>query len=263
MVQIQNYLENVVIANFIPLVEQKFFSSIINKQYEIVICTNYTAKAFGFNCWQEIREMGISSKKFNDPDLAKLIFKDSYNDQSKEMIHDHLYRYFLLQKYVLTEGKIISYIDMLPYDNQLKSYMVTATPIIYENSIVGLQTFSTEISLFYFQKNLDLFSDSDYSNHKYFAIKDLSNREYEVLFLLSNGLNQERIAQILGVTRNTIATIIRNLCTKFQISGSNSKLLADAAYNNGFFKQMPASLWKPCIIVSNDELSDYINFQNR
>lgn len=244
-----------------PLVEQKFFSSLIDDDYNMVICTNYTAKAFGFNNWQDVRDVGISTKKYNDPELAKLIFKDSYNDYSKEAIHKHIYRYFLLQEYVLSKGKIISYIDMLPYGNQLKSYMVTATPIIYQNSIIGLQTFSTEISLFYLHKNLDLFREVVDFDGKYFAVRSLSNREHEVLFLLSNGLNQERIAQILGITRNTAASIVRNLCVKFQISGSNSRLLADAAYKNGFYKKMPASLWKPCIIVSDDDLSEYINQQ--
>ena len=38
------------------------------------------------------------------------------------------------------------------------------------------------------------------------------------------------------------------------LTGTNTKMLMDAAINAGFYLDMPKSLWKPCIIILNEDL---------
>lgn len=89
--------------------------------------------------------------------------------------------------------------------------------------------------------------------------EQLSEREQEILFLLASGMTQQQIAQVLNKGRGTIGVIIKNqLSTKFGIIGSNTKLLAQIAYEYGFHKKMPKSLWRPSVLIMGDELFDYV-----
>ena len=73
------------------------------------------------------------------------------------------------------------------------------------------------------------------------------------MLLLANGLSQDLIAQTLKVSRSTIANIIANqLCAKFGIPGSNTKLLAQKALKYEFHQTVPASLYRPYVILLDD-----------
>ena len=56
-----------------------------------------------------------------------------------------------------------------------------------------------------------------------FALADLTPREHQVLTLLTEGATSERIAERLGITRNTVRTHIQNIRTKL---GVNTRLEA-------------------------------------
>lgn len=86
-----------------------------------------------------------------------------------------------------------------------------------------------------------------------------TQREQEILFLLTYGVTQDQIAQILNVTRGTIANIIsKQLCVKFGIQGSNTKILTQAAVNAGIHQKMPRSLIRPCIMILNTEFDESV-----
>lgn len=257
----QEYIDKIIVTNFKPLVTQNFYSSIINTNYEIIICTNLSARAFGFDNWEEMVKFKLTLTMYNAPKVARAIFQNAYTPENAKQIHEYVHRLFLLQEYVFTSGKIVSYIDMLPYNNQLRTYLVTFTPLYYQGKeIVALQTFSSEINLFRIHDHLIL-DDRNFTKQASTALqnnKKLTKREEEVMFLISNNINQEQCAQILGITRNTIATIIRNLCAKFDIAGASTKALYHVAIEHGFFQTIPDSLWKPCIIVTDQAAVDYI-----
>ncbi len=259
--KIKEYLDEVIIKNFNLLVDKNFYSSIINKDNEIVCCTNLSAKAFGFNNSDELAKFKLSLKAYEDKEIAKHIFKGAYNQISANEIHQYIYKIYLLQEYVFRTGMVVSYIDMLPYNNKFKTYMVTLIPLYYAGQeIVALQTFSNETRIFHFQDYL-AYNDksSNKINEMYIAENEFSERELEVLFLLSHGLAQEQCAQIQGISRSTVATIIKNLCAKFGVAGSNSKVLQQIAFQSGHHKSIPSSLWKPCVIITESEAVNYIN----
>ena len=88
-------------------------------------------------------------------------------------------------------------------------------------------------------------------------LQDAINSGKEILFLITNGATQEQISQILNISRSTVSMIIGNqICPKFNIPGANTKILLKEAINAGFYRHMPPSLWKPCIIVLNEDLLD-------
>jgi DNA-binding CsgD family transcriptional regulator len=139
--------------------------------------------------------------------------------------------------------------------------MVTLIPLYCEGQeIVALQTFSNETRIFHFQDYLA------YNNKSVNKVDEMninenefSERELEVLFLLSHGLTQEQCAQIQGISRSTVATMIKNLCAKFGVAGSNSKVLQQIAFQSGHHKIIPSSLWKPCVIITESEAVNYVN----
>lgn len=259
--KIKEYLDEVIIKNFNLLVDKNFYSSIINKDNEIVCCTNLSAKAFGFSNSNELVEFKLSIKEYSNQEIAKCIFKGAYNRISADNIHRYVHKIYLLQKYVFSTGAVVSYIDMLPYNNKFKTYIVTLIPLYCAGKeIVALQTFSNETRIFHFQ---DYLAYSKKSINKVDEIhineNEFSERELEVLFLLSHGLTQEQCAQIQGISRSTVATMIKNLCAKFGVAGSNSKVLQQMAFQSGHHKIIPRSLWKPCVIITEPEAVSYIN----
>ncbi len=79
------------------------------------------------------------------------------------------------------------------------------------------------------------------------------------MFLLANGLVQEQIAQILKIHRSTVASIISNqLCIKFGVCGTNTKILSQIAIDYGYHLHLPESLCSPAIIILDDNASALI-----
>lgn len=259
--EIKEYLKEVIIKNFNVLIDKNFYSSIINKDNEIVCCTNLSAKAFGFNNSDELAKFKLSLKAYEDKEIAKHIFKGAYNQMSASEIHQYVHKIYLLQEYVFSTEMVVSYIDMLPYNNKFKTYIVTLIPLYYEGQeIIALQTFSNETRVFHFQDYLAYNSKSiDSMDEMCIDEKEFSERELEIMFLLSHGLTQEQCAQIQGISRSTVATMIKNLCIKFKVAGSNSRALQQIAFQNGHHRIIPKSLWKPCVIIADSKAASYIN----
>jgi DNA-binding CsgD family transcriptional regulator len=185
----------------------------------------------------------------------------AYNQMSASEIHQYVHKIYLLQEYVFSTEMVVSYIDMLPYNNKFKTYIVTLIPLYYEGQeIIALQTFSNETRVFHFQDYLAYNSKSiDSMDEMCIDEKEFSERELEIMFLLSHGLTQEQCAQIQGISRSTVATMIKNLCIKFKVAGSNSRALQQIAFQNGHHRIIPKSLWKPCVIIADSKAASYIN----
>lgn len=254
----QQYLDEVVIPNFMPMLNEKIYSLIIGDDYKMKICTNYSAHALGFDNWIEL--IGKSYQDYQDIDFAQQIFQEAYNENYSIAIHHHAEKIFQIQQYVMSQGKAVNFIDLLPYNNIFKSFLVTYIPIYHPNrEIIALQSFATETRFFGFQDHLDIFENNERLSTSQTHTQKLSQREHEVLFLLANGVTQEQSAQILGVSRSTISTLIMNLCCKFDISGSNTKLLSKIAIQDGYYQNIPKTLWKPCVIVLEPELVSFLS----
>ena len=236
---------------FKPLIDREICALLIDREFQIVIATNQSKKILGIQDWQQFKQ--VSSEKFCTEEYMNLLFKDQYKRENHEEFVFYCEKIRYLQQLVFSHGKVIQFIDMLPYDGKFVIHLTNYAPIIDgSGEVIAINSTSVESYVLRYQGHLR--KPNIKVEDKEFK-KQFSSRELEILFLLTNGATQEQIAQILNLARTTIATILANqICPKFSITGTNTKMLMDAAINAGFYLDMPKSLWKPCIIILNEDL---------
>lgn len=247
----QQYLEDVIIPQFATLIEQQIYSVIFDFNFKIQVCTNASARSVGMPTWHEM--VGLSFGNHKDVELGLKIFAAQYTEEFVEYIHQYTRKIYEVQKRVFIDKNIISFIDLLPYKGHFQSYLVTYVPIFHPTGeVVGIQSYATRSRFFSHHEYLNnLIQDSPKVDS--FNLEKLTPRESEIMFLLANGLSQDLIAQTLKVSRSTVANIIANqLCVKFGITGSNTKLLAQKALEYEFHQTVPSTLYRPYIIVLDD-----------
>ncbi len=239
---------------FCPLIDKEIYSLIINRDFEIEVATNHLMKTLGFK--DRVHFNQISLKDYNNPDVLNIVFGDKYHPDVHPIFEFYAKKIHFLQQLVFQQAKVIKFVDMLPYNGQSIIYITTYMPIIHKSGeVIAIHSSSIDSYILRFQGHLR--KPNIKSSDKEFK-KLFSSREIEILFLLANGATQDQIAQILNIARTTVSSIIANqICPKFNIAGANTKILVDAAINAGFYLDMPESLWKPCIIVLNEELLEY------
>ncbi|MBR2386190.1 response regulator transcription factor [bacterium] len=79
-----------------------------------------------------------------------------------------------------------------------------------------------------FEKNPNMHSDDDEEN----LLKELTNREEEVLELLTNGITYKGVAQQLFISETTVKTHVNNIFQKLQVNDRTQAVLY--AINKGF-----------------------------
>ena len=82
-----------------------------------------------------------------------------------------------------------------------------------------------------FEKNPNMHSDDDEEN----LLKELTNREEEVLELLTNGITYKGVAQQLFISETTVKTHVNNIFQKLQVNDRTQAVLY--AINNGFLSK--------------------------
>ncbi len=250
--EIEKYLWQSIIPNFWPLLERDIYSVIFNRHHEFVICTNLSAASVGFDCWQDAR--GLSIKDHVDGTAVRKVFGAAYTPEFAKSIHHYANKVCELQDRVFSSGKVISFMDLMPYCGRFLSYLITYSPIFHPSGeIVAIQSFAVAAHFFSPQEFLLQALDGNEVNlgdKKY----NLTQREQEIMFLLANGVTQEQMAQILNIRRSTIANIIaKQLCVKFGRAGSNTKELMKIAVQYDLHQKIPRSLYRPYIIVLNQD----------
>lgn len=254
----KEFTENVLIPNFMHLVDQGIYSVLFDYELKIVVCTTLSAQSIGLGRWEDAR--GLSFRNYADTDVAAKIFSGHYNEQLMESLHQYAKRIYEIQSLVFTSKNVISLIDLLPYGGKFTSYLVTYVPILHPSGeVVAIQSFAIQSRFFSHQDYLRVITDEK-THEKYLHSEKLTLREHEIMFLLANGINQEQCSQILKITRSTIGNIIANqLCPKFGISGSNTKLLAQVALQHEFHQLVPSSLYRPYIVVLDEKIATQIS----
>ena len=254
----QHVLTEYIDNYFRPLMDKEIYSLIINRNFEVEIATNHSIKSLGFNDWQQFNQ--ISLKDYNNPEALRMVFGDKYSSENHHVFEFYGKKIHFLQQLVFEQAKVIKFIDMLPYNGQFIIYITTYMPIIHKSGeVIAIHSSSVDSYILRFQGHL---RKPNIKNEDKEFKKRFSNRELEILFLLTNGATQDQIAQILNVARTTVSSTIANqICPKFNIAGANTRMLVDAAINAGFYLDMPKSLWKPCIIILNEELLEHLELK--
>jgi DNA-binding XRE family transcriptional regulator len=251
------YIQEVVRPYFQTCVVAPMYALIVDFRYETVMATNKTANSVGLTHWDETT--GTSYKYYSRLDLAIWYFGARYNSKTATAIHHYARKIFRIQQYVFKTGHPASFIDSLPYDKQIKSYLVTYIPIFNPHGdVIAIQSVAFDYRLAGYHEYIQNILEQKKRIGNISKIK-LSKREDEVLFLLTCGITQEQIAEILEIKRDTVAAIIRNqLHVKFSLPAVNTKLLVETALSYGFPFSIPESLWCPSVVILEEKLSNWV-----
>lgn len=250
------YIRDIILPYFNSGIKARMYSTIIDYNYKVIAATDASARSIGLESAEQT--FGASYKYYSRVDTANWYFGQFYNAKTADLIHRYARMIFRIQQYVFKHATPASYIDYLPYDKGINSYLVTFSPI-FDNgqNVIAIQSIAVSHCQHAYSGYLGKIIDS----HTLEApdIK-LSVREEEVLYLLLSGMTQEQIATILNIKRPTVAAIIRNqLFPKFSIPAGNTKLIVDYARAIGFPKTIPQSLWYPSIIIHDANLAKWID----
>ncbi len=254
----REFTNNVLIPNFMHLVDQDIYSVLFDYELKIVVCTALSAQSIGLENWEQAQ--GLSFRNYTDTAVAAQIFAGQYNEQLMESLHQYSKRIYEIQQMLFTSKSVISLIDLLPYAGEFTSYLVTYVPILHSSGeVVAIQSFAVPSRFFSHQDYLKVIIDQK-TQEKYLHAEKLTLREHEIMFLLANGINQEQCSQILKISRSTIGNIIANqLCPKFGIFGSNTKLLAQVALKHEFHQLTPSSLYRPYIVILDEKIAKQVD----
>ncbi len=258
--ELNNYLSQKILPNFASLVDQDIDATLFDISGKALMATNKTATELGFNSYHDL--VGMSYDR-NNIDLIKKLFPISSDEciSNIQICCDIICK---VQRFVVEKKRAVTLIDLLPYNNNYATYLSTYFPILHPNGeVVAIETISTCSNIFGFQEYL-LKMDESVINTSLFHPEDkgeipFTKREREVLFLLAHNVTQDHIAQILQISRSTVANLIaQRICPKFGIQGANTKLLQRIALEKNYHSEMPQSLWRPSIIILDQELQDLI-----
>jgi len=251
------YIQEVVRPYFQTCAAAPMYAFVMDFRYETVMATNKTAHSVGLTHWDET--IGTSYKYYSRLDLVTWYFGKRYNPKTATAIHHYARKIFRIQQYVFKTGHPASFIDSLPYDKGIQSYLVTYIPVFNASGIViAIQSVAFDYRLAGYHEYIQ-----NILEQKKFVVNisklKLSKREDEVLFLLTCGMTQEKIGEILEIKRDTVATIIKHqLCVKFSLPEVNTKLLVETALSYGFPFSIPESLWCPSVVILEEKLSNWI-----
>ncbi len=252
------YIQEVIKPFFQPSIDASLYSTIVDFRYEVIMSTTLSARSIGLS--HAVDLLGSSYKYYSRIDTAIWYFGKWYTEINMTAIHHYARKIFRIQQYVFKNAHSVSYIDSLPYDRGIQSYLVIFVPIFdLAKKVVAIQTLAFNYRLAgYHEYMQNLLNNKKVSENTISNIK-LSRREEEVLFLLISGITQGQIAEILEIKRETVAAIIRNqLRVKFLLPLVNTKLLIETAIARGFPDSIPESLWRPSVIVLEDKLAAWL-----
>lgn len=245
----KDYLLQVIVPQFESSVDRNMYLTILDCELLLQICTNLSAASIGYDSYRDL--IGLSYNDYGNRDICQRVFGD-LDAVNQLKIAEHIRKIIKIQQSVIDDGIVRCFIDLLPYQGNLKSWLVTCVPLFHPSGeVVGMQSIAVETRFLCFQDYITESIEVENNIEIY-----LTNREREVIFLVANGITQERIGRMLGIARSTVATVISSLCNKFGIEGYSGRLLASLAIKYGYYKQIPDSLLQPCVILMDEQEKD-------
>lgn len=234
--------------------DKPILSSILNISGDIVATTILNAELIGIKTDQLI---GLNARTATVEQISLLM--PTLSEEELFIVQGNFIKLSELLDIVINQQIEISYINFMPYGGIHKPYLDTMIPIFGENlDVVGVKIIFTEYSFYGQSEYFRELSKPIYKNNHQKSIQKiesktsstLATRQQEILYLLANGFSQIDVAKILHISRGAVANIVsEQLCPKFHIQGSSTKLLVEKAKSLGLNKVMPSGLYKPFVIV--------------
>jgi len=263
----QNYLNDVIVKNFQPLINQNILSSIKDSYGRIICSTNMLAKSAGFNHWQDVIGMSYNST-YTNIIRTKMEVSD---EQIVDQIQDYLKLLYNLELLVITDKIVVSFIEMIPYKGIYESYLCTLIPLFNpEEEVVAIQQYYSTHKLFGINDYFEQFNTLD--NNKLIKLTEaeinevlqvFAPRELEIAYLLTIGFSQYQIADILQIGRGTIAKVISDqICPKLGIIGSSTRQVVERIQAMNCFQSPPKSLLRPLVLILDEEINKKLQKSN-
>lgn len=239
---IDNFLQQVMIPSLLGIVDKNMISKVHDLDGKILIATNLQARIWGYKSYTEL--VGKSLRE-----LTSIINSEKTLVQLEQ-----------IRQTVIKEEKIVSYINFFPYNDTMAMLLSYHFPLFnLEGEVVATRVLSEQASLFKHSAVVtQMFKAKVEDYQKTPKVVDesikLTKRQEEILYLLKIGFSQSDAANYLKITRGTLSKIISTqICPRFGIAGSNTKLLVKHVIKTEYFKHIPKSLLKPkVIIIEND-----------
>ena len=252
----EEYIKEVVIPGVMPLVDRNINTVIWDINGYFVFASNSFARGLGFASWKDLEGKfsgALTRDSYpilkNAPDLAL----DAAN-QIIAKLHE-------LKDKVIETGLPISAILIHPFHRLYRSARLNHyIPIFHPNGkVIAIQLFGESFRLFGLRDYLSNYTNQSYSNEHIIKSNSdlpiaLSKRQHEIVFLLAIGLTQREAAEILQITRGTLAKVAAEvICPKFDIFDGNTTIMIEKARELNFHNLIPVSLCRPWVIVVNED----------
>ena len=249
------------IENLQRLKNITFFSYLTDVNGVVLAASDASAQLSGRQTGEELK--GLCAATITDEQIHSLI--PDLTAAELIAVKQNFATLAKIMKIVVLEQVMINYIDFNPYGGIRAAYLQAAIPIFGEDlTVVGIRVVSSvrPISLFgkneYFNhlsQNSNVIQGNDKEHIKPKTNPRFTTRQLEIIYLLSNGFSQMEAAQILHISRGALSNILSyQIYHKFGIEGANHGLFMEYAKSAGLQQTMPRSLYKPFIIILDDEL---------
>lgn len=250
---INPYIENVIKPYFKQFVETNIDIALFDLEGTLLECSRISATSLGF-AYEEI--IGLSYTNATTEIIKRICHVD--DEVQAEKLAFLCKQISQIQKLVIADKEIISYIDFMPYKHSFSAQMVMHSPVFDNNGeVVATQALSTKHYLFGI---LDYLNDlaGQYSAfnliNKQKVKFGISERQHEILFLMLGGMSQIDISIFLNISRGNVSKTIQRLCLKFDIEGTRTDKLLNKARTLKLHQYIPPSLNKPRLIILDPEI---------
>lgn len=247
------YVQEIILPAFQWMLKSDSFTTLFSADAKILFITEKSAASIAIDSADKC--IGMSYATPLEEYIAGL--KEKYG-LDEDNILGACAKIYQTQLLAINNKKSVSYIDMIPYAGQFHGYLCILTPILHPNGeVVALLANSVKHYLFGLHEfisaaNVDNIPALNFLTAENLEI-NLSKRQHEILFLICNGFSQEIVAQMLKVTRGTIAkTISTQICPKFNLVNDSARLI-DLARQMKLHQKIPQSLWRQYIVTLEDD----------
>lgn len=248
---IREYFDSIINPSFAPLINCNVIACIWDIDGTMKIATNKYARIFGFNSWEAM--IGRNAK--TDTLISLPVIAKAKTEMQSQGI-DVLQQVITIRDKVIQNKIPISAILIHPFAKVFNhTLIIHQSPIFHPNGeTIGVELTLNEFDVFGINDYLDGFNDksldvpSSITDTEALQIR-LTSRQHEIIFLIALGLSQREAAQILNISRSTIAKTLIEIADKFEIYSSDTSKLITKARKLNIHKQIPSSLCKPWVIV--------------
>lgn len=233
------YVESIIIPNFMGYVDKDIALVIYALDGKFLFATNRYAKTAGLGNWKDL--------------IGKTI-----DDLGYSLLHNRLVNKKLseIRLNVIKYEKAITYIAFIHHADGFHAHQSVHEPIFDQSG----QVVASRVIADKFRKTgIVDYLDPDFEQLiKYKPLNfKLTQRQHEILFLLSSNFSQHEIGELLGISRGSISQVIARMCEKFGINGQSAFYLLEKIKEFGIDRKIPSSLLQPKIIVL-DRNEDFI-----